>query len=476
MSRLTGADAYGLMEAYNNVYAPQELTEEQVWEEVENWVNSLLEEGYDLSDYTWEEMYKDYLQLQEVDFSGKQVGALNRAQNPLKPPTKGKVDFSGKGVADLNRRQLSLPLADEYIKEATPAPRPTLKGAGGDNQLYQNRLGAFVQGAQAVKSGSRVRPTLKGAGGDNQLYQNRLGAFVQGAQAVKAQKYKSSSDGKTYANYKDAKAAHDSRLKSLAATQAASRGGSGGSETSTTPPTRTPAAAPAKVSPTPTKPSLGPTGKPLVGGIERRTPTRAEMGSAKAYRTPAATTGTLGAATADATKPAAFGSTSTAPEVKAPNTAAAKTTPTPVTPKPNLQQSIKASRGLPTVSSSYEYDAYDLVLEYLLSQGHAETVEEAHYVMLEMDAETIGTIVEAASDQSDKQIDKGVKTTYKAQNVLDNQHQGRSKGLNKLPRGEREEKAKRMSGRLKNRRDDLFGERNKREDSRRDELKKMLGL
>ena len=60
MSRLTGADAYGLMEAYQAVYAPQELTEEQVWEEVENWVNDLIEEGYDLSDYTWEEMYESY--------------------------------------------------------------------------------------------------------------------------------------------------------------------------------------------------------------------------------------------------------------------------------------------------------------------------------------------------------------------------------------------------------------------------------
>jgi hypothetical protein len=52
------------MEAYNNVYAPQELTEEQVWEEVETWVNGLIEEGYDLSDYTWEEMYESYLEEQ----------------------------------------------------------------------------------------------------------------------------------------------------------------------------------------------------------------------------------------------------------------------------------------------------------------------------------------------------------------------------------------------------------------------------
>ena len=50
-----------LSEAYQSVYSPQELIEEQVWEEVENWVHSLLEEGYDLSDYTWEEMYESYL-------------------------------------------------------------------------------------------------------------------------------------------------------------------------------------------------------------------------------------------------------------------------------------------------------------------------------------------------------------------------------------------------------------------------------
>ena len=51
------------------------------------------------------------------------------------------------------------------------------------------------------------------------------------------------------------------------------------------------------------------------------------------------------------------------------------------------------------LKASYEYDAYDLVLEYLLSQGHVETVEEANYVMMEMDAEMIGTIVEAKVDE-----------------------------------------------------------------------------
>ena len=39
-------------------------------------------------------------------------------------------------------------------------------------------------------------------------------------------------------------------------------------------------------------------------------------------------------------------------------------------------------------------EAYDLVLDYLLSEGHADTVEEAHYVMMQLDAEYVQSIVE----------------------------------------------------------------------------------
>ena len=86
MSRLTGADALGLFEAYQAVYNPQELTEEQVWEEVENWVNDLIEEGYDLSSYTWDEMYDICLDeavegLNEIDSSTIARTAHKRMQN-----------------------------------------------------------------------------------------------------------------------------------------------------------------------------------------------------------------------------------------------------------------------------------------------------------------------------------------------------------------------------------------------------------
>ena len=43
-------------------------------------------------------------------------------------------------------------------------------------------------------------------------------------------------------------------------------------------------------------------------------------------------------------------------------------------------------------------EAYDVVLDYLLSEGHADTVEEAHYVMMQMDAEYIQSIVEKFPD------------------------------------------------------------------------------
>jgi len=123
-----------------------------------------------------------------------------------------------------------------------------------------------------------------------------------------------------------------------------------------------------------------------------------------------------------------------------------------------------------------QMEAFDIVLEYLASEGHVDTLDEALYVMMEMDCDTIQSICEAAKDQSDKQIEKGVKTTYKAGNVLDNQHQGRSRGLNRLPAGERAAKTERMRRRLKARRDDLFGERNRREDEKMAHYKKLLGL
>lgn len=95
MSRLTGTDALNLMEAYQAVYAPKELTEEQVWEEVELWVNSLVEEGYDLSDYTWDDLYEYY--VQKLDKGEK-----------LLPTVEGYVPYEGKPRRKVFRKETSL--------------------------------------------------------------------------------------------------------------------------------------------------------------------------------------------------------------------------------------------------------------------------------------------------------------------------------------------------------------------------------
>jgi hypothetical protein len=120
-----------------------------------------------------------------------------------------------------------------------------------------------------------------------------------------------------------------------------------------------------------------------------------------------------------------------------------------------------------------EVDLFDYILEHLVAEGYADTNESALVIMANMSEEWRESICEAVADQSDKQIDKGVRTTYKAKGVLANQA---SRGLNRLPSNEREGKKKRMNKRLETRRDDLFGERNKREDESRAEIKKKYGL
>lgn len=275
MSRITGSDAQGLMEAYAAVYSPQEITEEQVWEEVEAWVNSLVEEGHDLSEYTWEDMYEAYIEEQG----------------------RGRVTGSNPNV----------------WKPATTTSGPAGGGMGG------RRGGGSSPGSikpAAAKPAPAATPT-----------------------------------------------------PAPAATPAAARPAA-------------PAARPATAKPAPTKPATGMLGKT---SFERRTPTSTELKAAQAARASGAgpEKALQAAKAAGAAKVAP-----SAPEVKQTASLAATPKPTPVAPR---------ATGSKKPGSAFEqYDAYDVVLEYLLDNGHVDTVDEAHYVMLEMDGETIADIVEGS--------------------------------------------------------------------------------
>lgn len=157
------------------------------------------------------------------------------------------------------------------------------------------------------------------------------------------------------------------------------------------------------------------------------------------------------------------------------STSRTNTTPIRVGKKPILKpDEITQSRKRTTKLSNV--DIKESIIEYLFVEGYTDTIEGAEEMAANISESWVNEIMEAAKDQSDKQIDQGVKKTYKAGNVLDNLHQGRSKGINKLPATERDDKVKRMRARLKARRDDLFQERDNREDAKRAELKKLLGL
>ena len=131
---MNSKDYRNIRESYLQVYAPQELTEEQVWEEVEYWVNSLLEEGYDLSDCTWEEMYESYLSeglLDDVKTDMRDAAAQKTVNKALSgglktaTPTTQRPATPTRPSATPTQR----PTATPTRPSATPTQRPTATSA-----------------------------------------------------------------------------------------------------------------------------------------------------------------------------------------------------------------------------------------------------------------------------------------------------------------------------------------------------------
>lgn len=69
----------------------------------------------------------------------------------------------------------------------------------------------------------------------------------------------------------------------------------------------------------------------------------------------------------------------------------AKPVPAPLTISTDKQTSKTAAA---LSKNPLKKEAYDIVLDYLLSEGHADTISEANYIMLQMSAEHIQNIIE----------------------------------------------------------------------------------
>jgi hypothetical protein len=93
-----------------------------------------------------------------------------------------------------------------------------------------------------------------------------------------------------------------------------------------------------------------------------------------------------------------------------------------------VKAGVSASKK-PVKEETMKYDAYDLVLEYLFSQGHVDTLDEAHYVMMVMDAEVIQDIVsEAAEPRGGGSAPNVPSSVYKFVDELPSKIQGFMKG------------------------------------------------
>jgi hypothetical protein len=282
----------GLCEAYGGIYAPQELTEDQVWEEVESWVSSLLEEGYDLSDYTWEEMYEAYLEEKDVvklpgnksvttgrGYSatlGGQPGQLtyqrtpgstNRVQKTFRanPVLSVKGGVKGTGVGkDFKAQPWSSAATARYDKQSVENKRNASRSTGSEanppsaadakRDEADPRRNPSTAGSPPSRPAVASGPVLSKKGG------------VEGTGVGANFKARSFTD------------AEKSRYSSVAA-QNSARSSTSPAASSSRPPSATPAAQPKPAAPT--GPAVGKLGST---SFERRTPTSAELKAAQAAR------------------------------------------------------------------------------------------------------------------------------------------------------------------------------------------------
>lgn len=135
MERITGNQVASLMESYHAVYDEnlrETLHEENEIQEFLEIINSLVEEGYDLSEYTYDELYEDYI-------SEGGVGSV----------LKGIMKYGGKGL----RQAWNIPAGRSIPKEI--GARTVQSGA--------KALGHIIKGGIDVpKSGLKTIGQLTG--------------------------------------------------------------------------------------------------------------------------------------------------------------------------------------------------------------------------------------------------------------------------------------------------------------------------
>lgn len=379
MSSLTSKEVRGLMEAYQQVYAPQEIAEEQVWEEVEEWVNGLLDEGYDLSDYTWEEMYEAYIEEQggiAPSVSRLRAGGPGRPEAPKPAPSMSytqrmemRRDVRNRGSSRTNRPQVSNIPPSEGTGKPGPGrlgniPPEEGTGRGGPSDIKAKPSGGSGGGTSAARpSGNAPAPTAKPSGGST------------GAPAASAGGAAPASTGKPAT-------AASAPSKPAPGTKAA------GPE-SIKPKTPNPLLAGGELARMRAASMMRQQGRDLPSG---KVPTSADL--APKPSTPAGNPFT--GANAAAARTAVAAATSPKP---AATTASSSPTPTANPFKGSAATTaVNAATKKPAPIASHT-DLFDLVKGYLLDEGYADTEEAALAIMSSMSEEWRESIVQNYLDE-----------------------------------------------------------------------------
>jgi hypothetical protein len=146
---MNSKDYRNIREAYLDVYN-DDLTEEQ---EFKSWVTELLDEGYDLSDYTWDEMYDIYNEARESGVKPYKGGPeFGIPYSEPKPLSGEKGDGSGYGGPE----KFTKP-DDKIEKPGTTVP-PFKKGGYG--RIMSNIPHGI--GAHRDKIASKITTTTGG--------------------------------------------------------------------------------------------------------------------------------------------------------------------------------------------------------------------------------------------------------------------------------------------------------------------------
>ena len=382
MSRLTSKEVKSLAEAYQQVYAPQ-ITEEQIWEEVEDWVNSLFEEGYDLSDYTWEEMYEAYIEEQGGNVRGQY---MRGGVDPVKPV----IDAASAVKQGLSTKSVRGRSGAARAASSSSGARPPMPGLPADYKRTE---------LSATAAGQRVAGGKVGGGNAGASRQAPPAASTPAASrpaAPASRPAAAPAAGGAKAAPAGAAANPFTGAGAAAAKSAVS---------ATTPRAGTQAAGPESIKPKTSNPlmknmpgrnqaeldqirgnaalssiSQSPSANKILSGTARSAQAN-QIGKASLERSAAAIT----AKPAPAAKPAAISTSTSTPAAnpfKGPAaTTAVKAATSPATPPKRTTQ-------------LFHTDLFDLVKGYLLDEGYADTEESALAIMSNMSEEWRDDIIE----------------------------------------------------------------------------------